>query len=62
SLRALRYVKETLEIEMNAATDNPLIFADGAVLGRQFSRPTCCDAMDLLKTVAELANMSERAY
>ncbi|ABO65744.1 MULTISPECIES: histidine ammonia-lyase [Geobacillus] len=62
SLRALRYVKETLEIEMNAATDNPLIFADGAVLsGGNFHGQPVAIAMDLLKiAVAELANMSER--
>lgn len=62
SLRALRYVKETLEIEMNAATDNPLIFADGTVLsGGNFHGQPVAIAMDLLKiAVAELANISER--
>ncbi len=62
SLRALRYVKETLEIEMNAATDNPLIFANGDVLsGGNFHGQPVAIAMDLLKiAVAELANMSER--
>ncbi|KPD00218.1 Histidine ammonia-lyase [Geobacillus sp. BCO2] len=62
SLRALRYVKETLEIEMNAATDNPLIFADGAVLsGGNFHGQPVAIAMDLLKiAAAELANISER--
>ena len=29
SWQVLGYVKEKLEIEMNAATDNPLIFDDG---------------------------------
>ncbi|AGT30792.1 histidine ammonia-lyase [Geobacillus genomosp. 3] len=62
SLRALRYVNETLEIEMNAATDNPLIFADGAVLsGGNFHGQPVALAMDLLKiAAAELANISER--
>jgi len=62
SFRALRYVKETLEIEMNAATDNPLIFANGDVLsGGNFHGQPVAIAMDLLKiAVAELANMSER--
>ena len=54
-------MKETLEIEMNAATDNPLIFADGAVLsGGNFHGQPVAIAIDLLKiAVAELANISE---
>ena len=32
SWQVLNYVKEKLELEMNAATDNPLIFEDGDVV------------------------------
>src|SRR5699024_837354 len=32
SWQALEYVKEKLEIEANAATDNPLIFEDGELV------------------------------
>jgi len=63
SWQALDYVKEKLEIEMNAATDNPLIFEDGAhvISGGNFHGQPIALAMDFMKTaVAELANISER--
>ncbi|MFC4354520.1 histidine ammonia-lyase [Chryseomicrobium palamuruense] len=63
SWQALAYVKEKLEIEINAATDNPLIFEDGEVIisGGNFHGQPIAFAMDFLKVaVAELANISER--
>ncbi|QTD42752.1 histidine ammonia-lyase [Sporosarcina sp. Te-1] len=63
SWQVLTYVKEKLEIEMNAATDNPLIFEEGDVVvsGGNFHGQPIAFAMDFLKIgVAELANISER--
>src|SRR5699024_5399398 len=63
SWQVLGYVQEKLEIEMNAATDNPLIFDDGetVVSGGNFHGQPIAFAMDFLKVaVAELANISER--
>ncbi|GAA0466895.1 histidine ammonia-lyase [Alkalibacillus silvisoli] len=63
SWQTLDYVKEKLEIEINAATDNPLIFTDeGEVLsGGNFHGQPIAIAMDLLKIgMAEVANISER--
>ncbi|SFA95710.1 histidine ammonia-lyase [Lentibacillus halodurans] len=61
--QTLDYVKEKLEIEMNAATDNPLIFDEGesVISGGNFHGQPIALAMDFLKiAVAELANISER--
>lgn len=63
SWQVLSYVSEKLQIEMNAATDNPLIFDDGetVVSGGNFHGQPIAFAMDFLKLgVAELANISER--
>lgn len=63
SWQVLDYVKEKLEIEMNAATDNPLIFDDGekVISGGNFHGQPIAFAMDFMKiAVAELANISER--
>ncbi len=63
SRQSLAYVKEKLEIEMNAATDNPLIFDDGktVVSGGNFHGQPIALAMDFMKiAVAEMANISER--
>ena len=63
SWQVLGYVKEKLEIEMNAATDNPLIFEDGEVIisGGNFHGQPIAFAMDFLKIgIAELASVSER--
>lgn len=63
SWQALDYVKEKLEIEANAATDNPLIFEGGEIVisGGNFHGQPIAFAMDFLKiAVAELANISER--
>ncbi|WP_160723917.1 histidine ammonia-lyase [Bacillus sp. USDA818B3_A] len=61
--QALDYVKEKLEIEMNAATDNPLIFEEGGkvISGGNFHGQPIAFAMDFMKiAAAELANISER--
>ncbi|QHA92192.1 histidine ammonia-lyase [Bacillus sp. N1-1] len=63
SRQSLAYVKEKLEIEMNAATDNPLILENGqtVVSGGNFHGQPIAIAMDFLKiAVAEMANISER--
>jgi len=60
---ALNYVKGVLETEMNAATDNPLIFpASGAILsGGNFHGQPLALALDILGlAVAQLAVISER--
>ena len=61
--QVLDYVKEKLEIEMNAATDKPLIFDEGktVISGGNFHGQPIAFAMDFLKVaLAELANISER--
>ncbi|GAA0591828.1 histidine ammonia-lyase [Virgibacillus siamensis] len=61
--QTLDYVKEKLEIEVNAATDNPLIFDNGdlVISGGNFHGQPIALAMDFLKiAMAELANISER--
>ena len=60
---AVRRILETLEIEMNSATDNPLIFPDtGEVIsGGNFHGQPVALAMDYLKTaLAEIGSISER--
>lgn len=61
--QALGYVKDKLEIEINAATDNPLIFDNGnkVISGGNFHGQPIAFAMDFLKiAIAELANIAER--
>ncbi|XMB85504.1 histidine ammonia-lyase [Mycoplasmatota bacterium WC44] len=61
--QALNYVKEKLEIEINAATDNPLIFDDGnkVISAGNFHGEPMAFAMDFLKLpMCEIANISER--
>ncbi|WP_243387982.1 histidine ammonia-lyase [Bacillus kexueae] len=63
SWQALDYVREKLEIEMNAATDNPLIFDGGekVISGGNFHGQPIALAMDFMKiAIAELSNISER--
>lgn len=60
---ALAFVRRTLEIEVNSATDNPLIFADqGKILNcGNFHGEPVAFALDLLgMVVAELGGISER--
>ena len=61
---AIEYVKGVIEVEINSATDNPLIFPDGdaAVLsGGNFHGQPVAIAMDTLGiAIAEYGNVSER--
>ena len=61
--QALRFAKEVVETEVNASTDNPLVFEnEGEVLsgGNFHGQPisTACDVLAI--AVAQLANISER--
>lgn len=61
--QVLRYVEEKLLIEINSATDNPLIFSDSGkvISGGNFHGQPIAFAMDFLGiALAELANISER--
>ncbi|MDQ0207671.1 histidine ammonia-lyase [Alkalicoccobacillus murimartini] len=61
--QVLGYVRDTLLIEMNAATDNPLIFteSDQVISSGNFHGQPIAFAMDFLGiAVSELANISER--
>ncbi|WP_020007137.1 histidine ammonia-lyase [Salinicoccus albus] len=62
SMQTLAYVKDKIEIEMNAANDNPLIFGEDEVIsGGNFHGQPIAIAMDLLKIgTSEIANISER--
>lgn len=60
---AIAYVRRVLEIEINSATDNPLIFTDddSAVSAGNFHGQPIALAMDFLGlAIAELGNISER--
>ncbi len=60
---AVEYAARVLEIEMNAATDNPLVFADAdrVISGGNFHGQPIALALDLLAiAVSELASISER--
>jgi len=60
---ALAYVRRVLEIEINSATDNPLIFPDEdkVISGGNFHGEPLALAMDMLAiALAELASISER--
>ncbi|MFA5006724.1 MAG: histidine ammonia-lyase [Candidatus Izemoplasmatales bacterium] len=63
SLGAFRYVKGIVEAEMNAVTDNPIVFPDAgdAVSAGNFHGQPLALAFDYLGiAVAELADISER--
>ncbi|MCK9216778.1 MAG: histidine ammonia-lyase [Firmicutes bacterium] len=60
---AINYVKDIISIELNAATDNPLIFPDDdkVISGGNFHGQPIALAMDFLGiALSELANVSER--
>jgi histidine ammonia-lyase len=60
---ALGFVKSTLEIEMNSATDNPLIFPDdkACLSGGNFHGQPISMALDIMGLgLSTLANISER--
>ena len=59
---AINYIKEKVEIEMNSATDNPIVFENGDVIsGGNFHGQPMALSFDFLGiAVAEIANISER--
>jgi histidine ammonia-lyase len=60
---AIRQVRETLTIELNAATDNPLVFADTADIlsgGNFHGQPLAMAADQMAVAIATLAGISER--
>lgn len=61
-LDTINYAKSIIEIEMNAATDNPLIFEDNMVIsGGNFHGEPIAFVLDFLKiALSEVANISER--
>src|SRR5699024_6556567 len=61
--QTVHYAKEKLETEMNAVTDNPLIFSEEkeVISGGNFHGQPIAFAMDFIKLgIAETANISER--
>ncbi|SKA98208.1 histidine ammonia-lyase [Sporosarcina newyorkensis] len=62
SWQALQYVEDRLSVEMNSATDNPIILENGEIIsGGHFHGQPIALAMDFMKVgAAELANISER--
>ena len=59
---ALQFLKEKLEIEINSATDNPLLFADGTVLsGGNFHGEILGLALEMVTlALSEVGNIAER--
>lgn len=60
---ALAYVRSVLQIEINSATDNPLIFPDAqqVISGGNFHGEPLALALDMLAiAISELASISER--
>jgi histidine ammonia-lyase len=63
SLDTIRYVRSVLEIEINSATDNPLVFPEGGDIlsGGNFHGQPIALAMDFLTiALSEIGNVSER--
>jgi histidine ammonia-lyase len=61
--QGLQYVRQVLEVEVNSATDNPLIFAEQqrVLSGGNFHGQPVAQALDLLALIcADLGAMSER--
>jgi histidine ammonia-lyase len=58
----LAFARHTFQIEMNSATDNPLVFADGDVLsGGNFHGQPVATALDLMAiALTQLGGISER--
>jgi histidine ammonia-lyase len=61
-LDILRYTAGVFAVEANAATDNPLVFADGAILsgGNFHAEPVALAADTLALAIAEIGALSER--
>lgn len=61
SRQAIKHAREVFEIEINAATDNPLVFGDEIMFGGNFHGQPLAIVLDYLSiAIAELANISER--
>ncbi|WP_153722916.1 histidine ammonia-lyase [Sporosarcina cascadiensis] len=62
SWQSFQYVEDRLSVEMNSATDNPIILENGEIIsGGHFHGQPIALAMDFMKVgAAELANISER--
>jgi histidine ammonia-lyase len=61
SRAAFNHVRSVLEIEINSATDNPLVFDDYVISGGNFHGQPLAFVMDYACiALAELANISER--
>jgi histidine ammonia-lyase len=59
----IEYAERTIAVELNAATDNPLVFADAGELvsnGNFHGQPVAFALDALAMALAELANISER--
>ncbi len=59
---AIRFAAETVEVELNASTDNPLVFPDGEVIsGGNFHGQPVAQALDILAlTLTTLQAIAER--
>jgi histidine ammonia-lyase len=59
---AIRFAEETVEVELNASTDNPLVFDNGEVIsGGNFHGQPVAQALDLLAmTLTTLQAIAER--
>ena len=59
---AIRFARTTVEVELNASTDNPLVFPDGTVLsGGNFHGQPVAQALDILAiTLTTLQAIAER--
>jgi histidine ammonia-lyase len=61
SRQAFAHARSVLEIEINSATDNPLVFKDVALSGGNFHGQPIALVMDYVSAaLSELANISER--
>jgi len=58
----LRQAAKTLQIEANAATDNPLVFADGAIIsgGNFHAEPVAFAADQIALAIAEIGSIAQR--
>jgi histidine ammonia-lyase len=61
SRQAFAHAREVLEIEINSATDNPLVFQDDVISGGNFHGQPLALVMDYVAiALSELGNISER--
>lgn len=61
SRQAFKHAREVLAIEINSATDNPLVFPDQVISGGNFHGQPLALVLDYVGiALAELANISER--